>query len=153
MKITLTILVSIFLLACNPSQNNDTLIFSICDKEPLSQPKKEEFSVALNFWLKENSLEGFFSEKEHIWKDSKGWREKKGLITDDQILNCISEKMDGTFLYIPNSYFKKVDVGHEYLKFYLVNNSEKTLAIPSFDNTIGNVRSEISNDLRSWSKF
>ena len=66
------------------------MIFSACDTESPSQPKKEEFSVALNFWLEENSLEGFFLEKQDKWKDSKAWKERKGLIEDEPILKCIS---------------------------------------------------------------
>lgn len=147
------ILVSIFLSGCNPTEKNDSLIFSSCDKEPLSPSRKDEFSVALNYWLQEISLEEFFSEKQNEWKDSKGWRERKGLIQDEPILKCISAEKNAAFLYIPNSHFKKIEIGHEYLKFYLVNNSDESLSIPSIDDTIGNISSEISRDQRSWSKF
>lgn len=153
LKASLTILASIFLLACNPNKNSDLLIFSACDSDSPSQSKKEEYSVALNYWLEENSLEGFFLEKQDKWKDSKAWRERKGLIQDEPILKCISEKKKATFLYVPKSYYKKIPIGHEYLKFYLVNNTNEVLSIPSFDNTIGNIRSEISSDQRSWLRF
>jgi hypothetical protein len=150
-KLFLIFTTTIFLLSCNGKKEAEmkeapVLMKEpeiICDTQPVDSPTIKNHKKELGVWLETTSLDWFLEHRQTAWREAKAWANKIIPVNGDSMLKCLSEKKKKVFLYIPNHYFQKEKNGNEYFRFYVVNNSADSIAIPRMDAVINNIGSSV----------
>jgi hypothetical protein len=118
-----------------------------CDTFALDKPPIKDDKKALAVLLETSSLDWFLEKRQSMWREAIAWAspyEKKIPVDSNTLIECIGLNRNDVFIYIPHQFYLKEKKGNEYFRFFIVNNTDDTLAIPRIDAVIDSIRSSVS---------